>query len=239
MKKILTNTIYEDPSYHGAFDLNKREHGEDHPLTAFTMIGMKRLDNIEYCMDEIRRNNIPGDCIETGVWRGGATIFMRAILKAYGDTTRKVWVADCFAGVPPPNVTKYPADHISPLHTESYYYLAVPIEQVKRNFDKFGLLDNQVVFLKGLFSDTLPTAPIKELSLLRLDGDLYESTMDALVNLYPKLSVGGFIIIDDFGGNPNCVQAVHDYRRQHNITDPILWIDNLGVYWKKQYTHST
>ncbi len=234
VKKIVANTIYEDSSYQCAFNSVLREYGKDHPHVAFTMIGMKRLNNVEYCMDQIIKNNIPGDCIETGVWRGGCTILMRAILKSYGDNTRKVWVADSFEGVPAPNLDKFPADIISPLHTVSYFYLAVPLETVQSNFNKFGLLDDQVVFLKGRFSDTLPNAPIEKLSLLRLDGDLYESTMDALVNLYPKLSVGGYIIIDDFGPNPNCVQAVYDYRKEHNITEPIHWIDEDGVFWQKQ-----
>lgn len=233
MKKILANTIYEDASYQGDFNPEHREYGFDHPKQALTMVGMKRLDNLHFCMQEILKNQIPGDCIETGVWRGGCTILMRAILKAFGDTERKVWVADSYTGVPPPNLEKYPQDRISPLHTESYHYLAVPLTTVKNNFKKFGLLDSQVVFLKGLFSDTLPKAPIEQLALMRLDGDLYESTLDALTNLYPKLSVGGFVIIDDFGSNPNCVEALTDYRREHQIEDPFIPIDFASVYWQK------
>ncbi len=233
MKKSLANTIYEDPCFRGGYSRNAREFGEDHPTQAFTMVGMKRLNNIQECMEYILENHIPGDCIETGVWRGGSTILMRGILKAYGDKTRKVWVADSFRGVPPPNVGKYPADQISELHTQMYHYLAVPLERVQSNFEKFDLLDEQVVFVEGLFSETLPGIPIEKLSLLRLDGDLYESTMDALVNLYPKLSVGGFVIIDDFGSNINCVQALTEYRAQHGIDDPMIDIDRAAKYWQK------
>lgn len=235
MKKILVNTIYEDGSFQGEFDPLLRDGGQDQPQKALTMVGMKRLNNIHDCLEKILQDQIPGDCIETGVWRGGCTILMRAILKAYGEKTRKVWVADSYSGVPAPNVEKYPADSISSLHTDSYYFLAVPLNEVQNNFKKFGLLDNQVIFLKGLFSETLPTAPIEQLALLRLDGDLYESTMDALVTLYPKLSIGGFIIIDDFGVNPNCVQAVHDYRKQHGIEDSISPVDFTGIYWRKTH----
>jgi hypothetical protein len=231
IKKVLANTIYEDASYSGSFDFQKRLTGYDHPRVAHTMIGLKRLNNIQYCMERILKNNIPGDCIETGVWRGGASILMRAILKTYADTTRKVWLADSFEGLPRPNAEQYPADE--GLDLSQIPYLAVSLEEVQNNFKKYGLLDDQVVFLKGFFRDTLPTAPINTISLLRLDGDLYESTMDALVNLYPKLSVGGYVIIDDFGSIGACAQAVNDYRQMHNITDPILWIDFAGVYWKK------
>lgn len=232
MKHCVTNTIYEDPGFSNPYDSSIREQGQDWPKTAHTMIGLKRLDNIHFCLREIIENQIPGDCIETGVWRGGATIFMRAILKAYGDETRKIWVADSFEGLPPPNPSKYPAD----LNFNLYQYkeLAVPLEQVRANFKKYDLLDDQVVFLKGLFKDTLPTAPIEKLALLRLDGDLYESTMDALIHLYPKLAIGGFVIIDDYCIMA-CQIAVHDYRAIHGITDPIISIDSCGIYWKKTH----
>ena len=230
MKRCVANTIYEDPSFHSAYNAAAREIGSDWPKTAHTMIGIQRLDNIHFCLKEILENQIPGDCIETGVWRGGSTIFMRAILKAYGDETRKVWVADSFEGLPPPNPSKYPAD--VGFNLNQHQELAVSLEQVKANFQKYNLLDNQVVFLKGFFCNTLPTAPIERLALLRLDGDLYESTIDALINLYPKLSVGGFVIIDDYPVAP-CVKAVHDYRTKHGITDPIIAIGRDGVYWKK------
>lgn len=231
VKKIVANVIYKDDDYQGQFNNHAREFGDDHPGVAHTMIGMKRLNNIQHCLESILVNNIPGDCIETGVWRGGATILMRAILKAYGDKTRKVWVADSFEGLPPPNPDKYP--HDSGLDLSTIPYLAVPLDVVQSNFKAYGLLDNQVVFLKGFFRDTLPTAPIDRISLLRLDGDLYESTMDALSNLYPRVSVGGYIIIDDFGAIGACAQAVHDYRASELITDPIIPIDFAGVYWQK------
>ena len=155
----------------------------------------------------------PGDLIETGVWRGGATIFMRAILKARGVTDRLVWVADSFAGLPPPDTARYPQDEGITLH--QFPQLAVPLERVQDNFRRYGLLDEQVRFLKGWFRDTLPTAPIERLAILRLDGDLYESTIQALDSLYHKLSVGGFVIVDDYGNVAACRQAVHDFRAEH------------------------
>ena len=235
MKKCLANTIYEDSSCHPGipsnYDQKNREYGLDWPSTAHTMIGMKRLDNLQYCVESILNENIPGDLIETGVWRGGATILMRAILKANNNTERRVWVADSFEGLPPVNTVKYPADAGWDLN--KYSQLNVSLTQVKNNFFKYGLLDNQVVFLKGLFSRTLPKAPITTIAVLRLDGDLYESTMDALINLYPKLSEGGYIIIDDYFAVPPSAQAVTDYRNTNNITDPIINIDDSGVFWRK------
>ena len=93
--------------------------------------------------------------------------------------------------------------------------LMVGADQVRANFDRYGLLDDQVRFLEGWFADTLPMAPIEQLAILRLDGDLYESTMDALVPLYEKVSPGGFVIVDDYGAWEPCRKAVDDFRAQH------------------------
>lgn len=205
--------------------------GRGWPSNAETMIGIKRLDNIEFCINQILKNNIPGDFIETGVWRGGATIFMKAMLKINEVDDRIVWVADSFEGLPKPDETKYPADKGDKHHTINE--LQIGLEQVKHNFSKYSLLDDNVRFLKGWFKDTLPVAPVINLALLRIDGDMYESTMDALKNLYPKLSIGGYVIIDDFL-NESCVKAVEDYRKMHEITEPIIEIDWTGVFWQKK-----
>ncbi len=202
------------------------------PQHAETMSGIDRLNNIQFCVEDTIANNVPGDLIETGVWRGGSTIFMRAILKTYGVTDKTVWVADSFHGLPKPNEEKYPEDKGLDYH--KFSELKVSIDDVKNNFSKYGLLDNNIQFLKGWFKDTLPGAPIQKLSVLRLDGDLYESTMDALVHLYPKLSAGGYIIIDDYTCIDACKQAVEVYRNKHGITTEIKKVDWTCVYWKKE-----
>jgi O-methyltransferase len=155
---------------------------------------------------------------------------MRAILKVYGVTNRRVWVADSFAGLPLPDPEKYPADAGDDHHT--YPMLAVSLEEVTANFEAYGVLDDQVRFLKGWFRDTLPSAPIEKLAVMRLDGDMYESTMDGLVNLYPKLSPGGFVIIDDYGAVPGCRKAVEDFRRTRGIKNKMEQIDLGGVFWQ-------
>ncbi len=209
-----------------------RAEGMDWPVRAYTMIGMKRLSHLQECVETVLREKVPGDLVETGVWRGGTVIFMRAILSAYEDAERTVWVADSFRGLPAPDAVKYPADEGDRHHTQAEY-LGVSLEQVKRNFEAFGMLDDRVRFLEGWFRDTLPTAPIRSLSILRMDGDMYESTMDALVNLYPKLSPGGFAIVDDYFLR-GCRQAVTDYREKNGITEEIHWIDKLGAFWRKR-----
>lgn len=198
---------------------------------AETMIGLKRLENIQFCVENIIKDKIQGDLIETGVWRGGSCIFMRAILAAYGITDRLVFVADSFEGVPKPDEKRYPQDKGDMLYLEKL--LAVSEEEVTANFKKYDLLDNQVVFLKGWFNETLPIAPIDNLALMRLDGDMYQSTIESLKYLYTKLSVGGYCIIDDYALK-GCKQAVDDFRRQNMITTPIQQIDWTGIYWRKE-----
>ncbi len=206
-------------------------NGKDWPLYAESMIGYKRLTNVQDCVLDVINRNVEGDLIETGVRRGGTVIFMRAILKACEVTDRIVWAADSFEGLPEPNVEKYAADKEVIFH--QYHELRVSLDTVRENFKKYGLLDDQVQFLKGWFRDTLPVAPIKKLAVLRLDGDMYESTMDALVYLYPKLSPGGYVIVDDWGVVDACRLAVMDYRTKNNITEDIIPIDSDGIYWKK------
>lgn len=212
------------------YSADERVQGKIWPSQAHTMIGRPRLDNLQYCVETVLKEGVPGDLIETGVWRGGATIFMRAILAAHGDSTRRVFVADSFEGLPPPDAEKFPQDKWCVYHT--FKNLAISLETVQSNFKKFGLLDDQVVFLKGWFKDTLPGAPIERLSVMRLDGDMYQSTKEALDSLYPKLSKGGFCIIDDYGLE-GCKMAVDDFRKLNGIESPLQRIDWSGVFWRR------
>jgi O-methyltransferase len=195
-----------------------------------TMIRWRRLENLIECLQSLHEDGIRGDLIECGVWRGGSTIFMRGFLKAYDIVDRTVWVADSFAGVPPSSL---PQDADTDLSATRYPQLAIPLETVRDHFSRYDLLDSQVQFLPGWFKDTLPGAPITELALLRLDGDLYESTRDALTALYPKLCSGGFAIVDDYYCIPGCKQAVDEYRDQHDIATPMKRIDWTAVFWRK------
>lgn len=210
------------------FDAKARELGTDWPSIGYSMAGLKRLDNLQFCVESVLNQTVPGDLLEAGVWRGGSCIFMRAILKLRGVTDRNVWVADSFQGLPVPS---HDADRDYDL--SGFTALAVSQADVAAAFQRFGLLDNQVKFLKGWFKDSLPTAPVSQLAVLRMDGDLYESTMDILSALYHKVSAGGFVIVDDYHALPPCKQAVHDFRESAGIKDPIQEIDGTGVFWKK------
>lgn len=248
LKRILTDTIYDDSIRNSFFDTKtfpdidtmtniinkkveeKRLGGMDWPERAHTMIGIKRLNNLHESLDYIRDNNIEGDFIETGVWRGGASIFIKIYNDLY-SLNRKVFVADSFAGLPPPNLEKYPDDSGDIHHTISY--LSVSQEQVMENFKLYNALDKSVIFLKGWFDDTLKeNENIKKISILRFDGDMYGSTMDVFNNLYHKVESKGVIIVDDYC-LPNCVKAITDFRQKNNIIDDIKIVDACGIYWIK------
>jgi O-methyltransferase len=212
-------------------DPRERAIGCDFPPTAHTMIGFTRLGEIQSCIDLILSDGVPGDLLEAGVWRGGAAIFMRGVLRAYGITDRTVFLADSFAGFPEPDFKRYPREQFREEFRHSG--LAVSRDEVARNFELYGLLDDQVKFIEGYFDQSLRDAPVDQLALLRLDVDLYASTMQALEALYAKLSIGGFVLIDDYGYHEACRHAVEDFRAAHGITDTLVETDWTGVRWRK------
>lgn len=248
LKRILTDTVNDEKITRDFFSKNefpseseiteilknevseKRLEGLDWPEKAHTMIGIKRLNNLHECLDYVRKNKIKGDFIETGVWRGGASIFMKYYNDIYG-MDRKVFVADSFEGLPIPDTKKYPQDFGDTHHTINF--LKVSLDEVKENFKSYNLLDKNVIFIKGWFGETLKNNnEIQNLSILRFDGDMYGSAIDVLDNLYHKLTKNGVIIIDDYCLQ-NCVKAVTDFRLANNITDEIKVVDKCGVFWYK------
>jgi hypothetical protein len=241
LAKVITNTLLNaepDIAHENEFQFVDQfiRHYIQGP--ALSTLPLARFQNLRASMDDVIRNNVPGDFIETGVWRGGATIFMRAFLKLHGITDRYVWVADSFEGLPEPDAEQFPLEaktHHGPVMSKVYNRFAAGLEDVKNNFRAFDLLDEQVVFLQGWFKDTLSTAPIDALAVMRLDGDYYESTMDGLVNLYDRLSPGGYAIIDDYGEDSwtYCRKAVDDFRRERGIQEPLIGVDAKCYYWRK------
>lgn len=224
LKRSLTGMIAESPPLDmpwmppgQRYDQHVRALGGDWPSVGETMIGLVRLQNLQDCVEEALADDVPGDLMECGVWRGGACILMKALLEVHGCFTRKVWVADSFQGL-----------H---RHAPGHDALAVPMGEVQRNFRKYGLLDDQVRFIPGWFHESLP-GPVEKLAVLRLDGDQYVAQRAVLDHMYPQLSPGGFVIVDDYPGIPETAQAVDDYRAGHGITVPIEQAGAAG-WWRK------
>lgn len=142
------------------FDPVKADGGLEWPMIGYTMVGLKRLDNLQDCIERVLAEDIPGDFVECGVWRGGASMFAKALFKFHGANDRTVWLADLFEGMPVPTEKDAGDPDLSDVS-----FLAVSLDRVKANFRRFDLLDDHVQFIKGWFSDTLPTAPIKQISI--------------------------------------------------------------------------
>jgi len=239
LEKSLRNAIYGESRveirWRGLLQRLRHPYATRHgamlwPPRAHTMLSAKRLNHLRQLVERTIKEGIPGDYIEAGVWRGGACILMRGVLAAYGVRDRLVYCADSFAGLPPPDA-KFPADKGDRCHL--FRELAVSEEAVRQNFAAYGLLDDQVVLVKGFFESTLPRLRNENFCLIRLDGDMYGSTMTALSNLYDRLSPAGFVVIDDYGALRSCAAAVHDFLRQRGLKANITPIDDTGAWWQK------
>jgi hypothetical protein len=241
LKKVVTGNIYAPEPDHDNEDVMQfveqfREHYFDHP--AHSMVPLKRLDHLQACVVDVVRRQVPGDLIEAGVWRGGTSIFMKAVLEMEGAGERRVWVADSFEGLPQVDPVLHPKEAramAGKTIQQDYRNFAASLDEVKRNFNAYGLLDARVHFVQGWFKDTLHDVPAPQFAIVRLDGDLYDSTLDALAALYPRLSPGGYLIIDDYADDlwTECRRAVDEYRREHQIRDELRGVDSKCAYWQR------
>lgn len=184
---------------------------------AHTLISRERMKNVRFVCDEIIRCGTPGAFVECGVWRGGASIYARHC----SPDERKVIICDSFKGFP---------KHEEYIDKGHQPFLSVSRTEVMENFRKFGNTRN-VIAIEGFFCDTLPDLKT-QIAILRCDGDLYESTMDILQNLYDQVEFGGFIIIDDFSQDP-CRRAVWEFLNSRHLKPTLMHIDENGVYWRK------
>ncbi|MES4890955.1 TylF/MycF/NovP-related O-methyltransferase [Streptomyces sp. NPDC096012] len=235
MKRTVSNTIYEDPPVPARwapgeqYDEINRRLGIDWPSVARTMIGLRRLDNLQESVETVLADGVPGDLIETGVWRGGACIFMRAVLMAHGVRDRSVWVADSLQGMPPAAASSHAGDRelASDRYNDLIAVTGPPCAATSRATASWTTRSRSC-----RDGESLPDAPIEQLAVLRLDSDLYESAEQTLEHLYPKVSPGGFVIVDDVH-IPVCAAAVHDWRAAKGVSEPLHDIDGLGAYWRR------
>ncbi len=203
-----------------------RVAGMDWPLQGLTMVGMPRLDDLQRCVEDVVADGVPGDLIEAGSWRGGASMLMRASLDTLGDD-RTVYVADSFQGFPQLDDGDEHGARLS-----AFGFLAVPEEEVRESFIRLGL-DHGVELVPGFFEETLARVADRAWAIVRLDADSYGATRFALECLYPRLALGGYLVIDDYGSFDGCRRAVDEFRASHGIDEPIEAIDHTGARWRR------
>lgn len=217
-------------------ELSLRAEAGDWPAHGLTMIGLRRLDDLQRCVERIVGDGIGGDLIEAGCWRGGASILMRATLDALGAEGRTVWAADSFQGFSHDARGRDRAegepDTVEP-YLAAFDFLAAPLEEVRASFARLGC-ERGTKFLPGFFENTLPGLTAQRWSLVRLDADTYDPTLLALRCLYPALSTGGYLIVDDYGDVTECRAAVDRFRDEHGIREPLEWIDSSCIRWRRE-----
>lgn len=229
-KYIFLETIHKNHWHYFSNSELRRVGDECWPLEADSMIGVYRMRNVKELMQNAIENNIEGDFVETGVWKGGACVMANAVIyETNQQSSRRVHVFDSFEGLPEPYMTEDAGDSH---HTIDC--LAISLDTVKKVFSSYGLLTENVIFRKGWFKDTMKnTDDIDKIAILRLDGDMYSSTIEVLEALYNKVPVGGFIIVDDWL-LPGARKAVIDFANERSFIPNMIHIDKNSCYWIKE-----
>jgi O-methyltransferase len=219
----------------GDDQLAGRAEGKDWTLNGLSMVGLRRLDDLQACAESVVRDEIEGDLIEAGVWRGGASILIRATVDSLGATDRIVWLADSFEGFPPPEQSGVAADRALETQLSGIDYFAPGLGAVKSYFARFGFSD-RVKFVPGFFEETLGQLGGRRWSLIRIDADTYSATKLALEALYPGVAVAGYVVLDDYFHPwlPECKKAIDDFRIEHHISEPIHKIDWNSGRWRRE-----
>jgi len=219
------------------YDEAKRDAGSTWCENCVTMAGTLRVQNVRELVRKTIEEGVPGDFLEAGAWRGGNSIMARVVQRCTGQgDKRKVFVSDSFSGLPKSS-TKGDSDIWNSMH-----YLEVSREMVQDNFKRFSVLDGNVEFIKGYFMRSLPLLRERflkdgtQLAVLRGDGDMYESYLDILFNMYDFVPVGGYWICDDCRVIPAADKAVKQFRELHGVTSRVFTVagSSMGTFWRKE-----
>lgn len=208
------------------FDLDfEKEFIEIHnKVKDFTMTVLSTQHGLYRAVKYIAENNIEGDIVECGVWRGGSSMTIALTLKNLNKTDKKMYMFDTYTGMSEPTDKdvsaegqsadkKWEASKKQDFNTWAY----ASLEEVKHNMETTGYPQEKIIFIKGKVEDTIPKTIPEKISLLRLDTDWYESTKHELEHMFPRLVKGGVLIIDDYGNWQGAKTAVDEYFKKHGI----------------------
>jgi O-methyltransferase len=223
------NLDYDD------FDLRAEdaELGIMRRVGPYTMTSRSRIAALCRSIEFVIRHDIPGDIVECGVWKGGSMMAAALRLQQLGDQHRKIYLYDTFEGMTAPtdvdkdNRGRSAAARMQAEGTGGFWFRQ-PLEEVRRNLASTGFDAQRLVFVKGPVEQTIPHQIPDQIAILRLDTDWYESTKHELEHLYPRLSVGGSLILDDYGYWRGSRKAVDEYIEQHHLKLLLHRIDHSG-----------
>jgi hypothetical protein len=185
------------------------------------------LEALEVHARQTLRDKVPGTFVECGVAHGGSALLLALLLKGTGESARKLWLFDTFAGLPEGSER----DPDRQEHAEWVgERLRGPLPAIRALFRRFGVVDLMHP-VEGMYQDTMPGLALPPIAFLHLDSDWYDSTMTCLTHMWPHITPGGYVQIDDYGSYKGCCQAVHDY---FGADQPALHrIDSHGVWLRK------
>lgn len=205
-------------------------------VRAYTQTSPERIASLCEAIRYVVRAQIPGAIVECGVWRGGSMMAVARTLIEAGDMTRDLFLYDTFDGMPEPGAkdVTYTGTSASTLMRNSSkddpesVWCYAPIDSVKNALCGIGYSENRIHFVQGMVEDTIPRAAPEQIALLRLDTDWYQSTRHELIHLYPRLSKGGVLMIDDYGHWDGSRKAVDEWQAQAGIRMLLNRIDYSG-----------
>ena len=200
----------------------------------FTMTPMERCWALYEAVRYVSQSGIAGDFVECGVWRGGSSMLSALTLLALNERARKIYLYDTFEGMPEPTAKDVDIHGVpySRLWEQEREILSVSLEEVKRNMLSTGYPEDHISFIKGMVEATIPESAPDAISILRLDTDFHDSTYHELVHLYPRLSPGGVLIIDDYGHFQGARSATDQYfaeTNQHILLNRVDYSCRIGI----------
>jgi O-methyltransferase len=200
----------------------------------YTMTGPERISTLCHGIRYIAKRKIPGDIVECGVWRGGSMMAVALSLLAEQDLSRTLYLFDTFRGMPPPSGIdrdwrgEMASSLLEKADRSDLIWACASIEEVRANLGATDYPSEQVRLIEGRVEDTIPRRAPEQISILRLDTDWYESTKHELIHLYPRLSIGGILIIDDYGAWEGARKAVDEYIDENELALFLHRIDHTG-----------
>lgn len=192
----------------------------------YTMLWNRRLFSLARSVRTVIREGVPGDFVECGVWRGGASFLMADLLRRYQISDRRVWLFDSFRGLPAPTDLDGPAaaDYVQAVDSPKYLdNCSASIEEVEAAAERLGLAP-RIRTIKGWFDETLPQFRnnVGPIALLRVDADWHDSVLCCLESLYDQVSPGGFVIFDDYNDWDGCAIAVHEFLGARHLSHRLV-----------------
>jgi O-methyltransferase len=209
--------IVFSPHYGFPPDLDQEDIDLIREVQPYTMTAPEKIFALIDTVKYITRYGIEGDIVECGVWKGGSMMAAAKVLARLNDTRRSLYLFDTFSGMPEPSEKDFDYSGTPAsvrLSNEIGVQAYAPLDEVKKVMELADYPTDRVYYIQGKVEESIPARAPERIALLRLDTDWYESTRHELIHLFPRLSTGGVLIIDDYGQWDGCRAATDEYFSQ-------------------------